>query len=40
MGEQNYNMIDNVLNNGVKKFNREEEKKEQQKKSKNLHREM
>ncbi len=30
--EQNYNMIDNVLNNGVKKFNREEEKKEQQEK--------
>lgn len=28
--EQNYNMIDNVLNNGVEKFNREEEKKEQQ----------
>ena len=26
--EQNYNMIDNVLNNGVEKFNREEEKKE------------
>ena len=31
--EQNYNMIDNVLNNGVEKFNREEEKKEQQEKS-------
>lgn len=30
--EQNYNMIDNVLNNGVEKFNREEEKKEQQEK--------
>jgi len=30
MEEQNYNMIDNVLNNGVEKFNREEEKKEQQ----------
>ena len=27
--EQNYNMIDNVLNNGVEKFNHEEEKKEQ-----------
>ena len=27
--EQNYNMIDDRLNNGVKKFNREEEKKEQ-----------
>lgn len=32
MEEQNYNMIDNVLNNGVEKFNREEEKKEQQEK--------
>lgn len=30
--EQNYNMIDNVLNNGVEKFNREEEKKGQQEK--------
>ena len=30
--EQNYNMIDNVLNNGVEKFNREEEKKEQREK--------
>ena len=30
--EQNYNMIDNVLNNGIEKFNREEEKKEQQEK--------
>lgn len=30
--EQNYNMIDNVLNNGVEKFNCEEEKKEQQEK--------
>ena len=30
--EQNYNMIDNVLNNGVEKFNREEEKKERQEK--------
>ena len=30
--EQNYNMIDERLNNGVKKFNREEEKKEKQKK--------
>ena len=30
--EQNYNMIDNVLNNGVEKFNREEEKKAQQEK--------
>ena len=27
--EQNYNMIDERLNNGVEKFNREEEKKEQ-----------
>ena len=26
--EQNYNMIDERLNNGVEKFNREEEKKE------------
>ena len=26
--EQNYNMIDDRLNNGVEKFNREEEKKE------------
>lgn len=24
--EQNYNMIDNVLDNGVEKFNREEDK--------------
>ena len=31
--EQNYNMIDERLNNGVEKFNREEEKKEQQEKS-------
>ena len=31
--EQNYNMIDERLNNGVGKFNREEEKKEQQEKS-------
>lgn len=31
--EQNYNMIDDRLNNGVEKFNREEEKKEQQEKS-------
>ena len=30
--EQNYNMIDDRLNNGVEKFNREEEKKEQQEK--------
>ena len=30
--EQNYNMIDERLNNGVEKFNREEEKKEKQKK--------
>lgn len=29
---QNYNMIDDRLNNGVEKFNREEEKKEQQEK--------
>ena len=29
MEEQNYNMIDDRLNNGVEKFNREEEKKEQ-----------
>ena len=27
--EQNYNMIDDRLNNGVEKFNREEEMKEQ-----------
>ena len=27
--EQNYNMIDERLNNGVEKFNREEEKKEE-----------
>ena len=27
--EQNYNMVDDRLNNGVEKFNREEEKKEQ-----------
>ena len=27
--EQNYNMIDDRLNNGVEKFNHEEEKKEQ-----------
>ena len=25
--EQNYNMIDNVLNNGCEKFNKDEEKK-------------
>ena len=31
--EQNYNMIDDRLNNGVEKFNREEEKKEQAEKS-------
>lgn len=31
--EQNYNMIDDRLNNGVEKFNREEEKKEQQEKT-------
>ena len=31
--EQNYNMIDERLNNGAGKFNREEEKKEQQEKS-------
>ena len=31
--KQNYNMIDERLNNGVEKFNREEEKKEQQEKS-------
>ena len=31
--EQNYNMIDERLNNGVGKFNCEEEKKEQQEKS-------
>lgn len=30
--EQNYNMIDDRLNNGVGKFNREEEKKEQREK--------
>ena len=30
--EQNYNMIDDRLNNAVEKFNREEEKKEQQEK--------
>ena len=30
--EQNYNMIDDRLNNGVEKFKREEEKKEQQEK--------
>ena len=30
--EQNYNMIDDRLNNGVEKFNREEEKKEHQEK--------
>lgn len=30
--EQNYNMIDDRLNNGVEKFNREEEKKEMQEK--------
>ena len=30
--EQNYNMIDERINNGVEKFNREEEKKEQQEK--------
>ena len=30
--EQNYNMIDDRLNNGVEKFNREEEKKEQREK--------
>ena len=30
--EQNYNMIDDRLNNGVEKFNREEEKKEKQEK--------
>ena len=30
--EQNYNMIDERLNNGVEKFNREEEKKEHQEK--------
>ena len=30
--EQNYNMIDERLNNGVEKFNREEEKKEKQEK--------
>ena len=30
--EQNYNMIDDRLNNGMEKFNREEEKKEQQEK--------
>ena len=30
--EQNYNMIDDRLNNGVEKFNREEEKKEQSEK--------
>ena len=29
--EQNYNMIDNVLNNGVEKFNREEKKEQQEK---------
>ncbi|MBR1741289.1 MAG: DUF4316 domain-containing protein, partial [Lachnospiraceae bacterium] len=29
--EQNYNMIDNVLNNGCEKFNKEEAKKEQEK---------
>lgn len=29
LDEQNYNMIDDRLNNGVEKFNREEEKKEQ-----------
>lgn len=30
--EQNYNMIDDRFNNGVEKFNREEEKNEQQEK--------
>ena len=30
--EQNYNMIDERINNGVEKFNREEEKKEKQEK--------
>lgn len=30
--EQNYNMIDDRLNNGVEKFNSEEAKKEQQEK--------
>jgi len=29
--EQNYNMIDNVLNNGCEKFNKEQEKREQEK---------
>ena len=28
--EQNYNMIDNVLNNGVEKFNRKEDKQKLQ----------
>ena len=32
LDEQNYNMIDDRLNNGVEKFNREEEKKEQREK--------
>ena len=30
MEEQNYNMIDNVLNNGVEKFNRKEDKQKLQ----------
>ena len=30
MEEQNYNMIDNVLNNGAEKAQREENKKEQE----------
>ena len=30
MEEQNYNMIDNVLNNGVEKFNRDEQKREKE----------
>ena len=34
LDEQNYNMIDDRLNNGVEKFNREEEKKEQEQEKK------
>ena len=32
MEDQNYNMIDDRLNNGEEKFNREDEKNEQQEK--------
>lgn len=34
--EQNYNMIDERLNNGVGKFNREEEKKNSRKSQKHV----